>query len=289
MSGCRGKNEAFTLIELLVVIAIIALLLSILMPSLSKAKKMAQYVVCSSNLHQLAIGLTNFSAENDNKYMPRGAGYPALVYHTEGVEPDMREMLVEYVAYKQGDVMFCPAARSTDSARGGTKPGASSNLGVLTERQRYWSEFFWLGDGWYGGNPAAYRIGYNLFAGLTGDSNYGPAADYDWQYSGNGFKANEPRISGSSKDCIAADIQEAWPNVTGWGWEGHPYMSNHAQGWIASNAGTAGAGEEPDIEFVNSNAAYGDGHVERHKELEYGIRRLNVAGDPSSHDGLFEY
>ena len=52
-----NKNEGFTLIELLVVISIIAVLLSILMPALNKAKNMARMVICSNNLHQIAIGL----------------------------------------------------------------------------------------------------------------------------------------------------------------------------------------------------------------------------------------
>ena len=51
------KLKGFTLIELLVVISIISLLLSILMPSLQKAKEMARRVVCSNNLR--TIGLCN--------------------------------------------------------------------------------------------------------------------------------------------------------------------------------------------------------------------------------------
>ena len=49
-------REGFTLIELLVVIAIISLLVSILMPSLARAKAMAMRVICSSNLRSVHMG-----------------------------------------------------------------------------------------------------------------------------------------------------------------------------------------------------------------------------------------
>ena len=61
------KRGAFTLIELLVVIAIIALLLSVVMPGLQKAKEKARELACRNNLRQLAMGLT-FYAEDNNGY-----------------------------------------------------------------------------------------------------------------------------------------------------------------------------------------------------------------------------
>ena len=59
-------NKKFTLIELLVVVAIIGILVSILMPSLSKAREQTRRAVCKSNLRQIAIGATVYA--NDNKH-----------------------------------------------------------------------------------------------------------------------------------------------------------------------------------------------------------------------------
>jgi prepilin-type N-terminal cleavage/methylation domain-containing protein/prepilin-type processing-associated H-X9-DG protein len=60
------KSKGFTLIELLVVIAIIALLLSVLLPALRKAKEMAMRVSCKSNLRQVLIGAAAYAVRNDD-------------------------------------------------------------------------------------------------------------------------------------------------------------------------------------------------------------------------------
>ncbi len=77
----RGRSlHGFTLIELLVVIAILALLVSILVPSLRQAQDLAKTVVCASNMRGLAQA-TAFYATERGGYLPRAAThYDSLTF-----------------------------------------------------------------------------------------------------------------------------------------------------------------------------------------------------------------
>ena len=97
------KGQGFTLIELLVVISIIALLLSIMVPSLDKVKTMARATICKSNLRQWGIIFTSFLTENDDKFFKGSTKVASTSEHWD-------QVLLAYIE-NQFELSRCPTSR----------------------------------------------------------------------------------------------------------------------------------------------------------------------------------
>ena len=107
-AGAAGRG--FTLIELLVVVAIISLLVSILLPSLSKAKEAAKAAACSSNLRQFGVGI-HFFAEDHNEWVPPlyDAALVDYRFPYQEVPVEYRGQWVDYLSmYVPRQLSTCP-------------------------------------------------------------------------------------------------------------------------------------------------------------------------------------
>ena len=148
--GTPFLRSGFTLIELLVVVAIIAILISILLPSLQRAREQAKTVVCGSNLRQLGLAVTYYVQDNGGR-LPFIQGTdqdgdgpfeaPFYQYH----------QLFNFLPYLQDriDIYICPSAKDENSVlfpiEDGQDPGEGGHFYVVQKSDQRFIEAYHQG------------------------------------------------------------------------------------------------------------------------------------------------
>ena len=248
MTSTRRRSlHGFTIIELLVVISIIAVLISLLLPTLKAAKRQMMVLSCMNNFKQIGIGLQVYVTQSNDQYPPANSINVTQIWNPAVESPDTgnRQNLVDIAGNTESSLLyFCPFF-----VKAGYSPDSSTDLSSPYKRH-----FECALNGICG-------VGYNMLF-LAG------TAWHSFEFSGNpdldGDGVADPPAPGYSDAAVVSDH-----NSVGSGTFEVPETAVHSDAFTNH------------VPFRDSNVLYADGHAEMHGTLDPNIYVHRFAFTPA--------
>jgi prepilin-type N-terminal cleavage/methylation domain-containing protein/prepilin-type processing-associated H-X9-DG protein len=273
----RMRKKGFTLIELLVVIAIIAMLMAILMPALSKVKKIAMRVICGTNLKGLGTAQTVYANDYDDEYAVQGGTATTLSWaesFTGWQNPNKtwdgsQTVTIGaslYLLVREADVspksFVCPAG---DEAEYDGQVTHSSNPDIV----QLW-DFGSIDDsaimGGNSGPTNCVSYSYHMpYGSNQGKSKYAAdgtrSAAFAYMADKNPWMDHKLTVQESTDQTLPDSVQKVW---------------SYWEGGISESDNRVQQGNTQPHDREGQNVAFADGHSAYEKTADVGVKHDNI-------------